>query len=99
MMSDPCPYCYPVEHVNQACKSVYKHEHMGYPPGEYPCDKPWTALCQTAHGDICYASDHRHQSEAVSALGEHLRRAECINPGDGDRPPAETCRVVRQAVA
>jgi len=62
-------------------RAVSKHQH--HPPR--PCDRPWTALCQSDHdmGDgnwaprICWSTDHPTQPEAWAALEGHLREGAC----------------------
>ena len=73
--------------VAQDCHDVHKHEHFG----GGACTRPWSALCQTRHGDICHTSDHTSQADAMTALCAHLARGVHIQPGDGDRATETPC--------
>lgn len=75
-------------------RAVSKHEHQGHPPRTYPCDKPWTALCQSDPGcRICWFEDFTTQPEATAALDRHIRENACDPTRDrGDEPPA--CKQV-----
>lgn len=68
---------------------VSKHEHPGYPPGTYPCDKPWTALCQADLTGFpqpspmtCWFEDHETQPEALQALLNHIQEGSCDTSRD-----------------
>lgn len=92
--SEWCSICAPGEHINQEARCVHKHEHQGYPPGVYPCDKPWSALCQTDHGQACFVGDYTSQPEATQALDEHIRAGKHISSDAEDSEPVQECRVL-----
>lgn len=88
---EPCtaPECRDREHVPQDCASVYKHQHLD----DQPCTRPWTALCQTRHGDLCHNSNHTSQPDAMAALCAHLAAGRHIPPGAGDRRTETPCKA------
>ena len=90
MSADWCSLCVGGEHLNQEYRGVMKHSHGD----DYSCTRPWSALCQSEHGDICYASDHTSQQDALTAMCDHLRRADHVDPGSGDRDAQTPCRKV-----
>lgn len=75
------------QHINQEDRSVHKHSHVD----DRPCTRPWSALCQTEHGDLCHTSDHTSQPAALTALLKHLERGKHIAPGAGDRETLTPC--------
>ena len=84
------------DEISQETRAVHKHSHVD----EQPCTRPWSALCQTQHGDICHASDHESQPEALAALCAHLAKGSHIAPGSGDQPQQEqtACRAAVAAL-
>lgn len=89
-----CWPCSDEEHISQEARWVDKHEHQGYPPWVYPCDKAWTVACQTDHGSLCFIGDYESQSEATRALDEHIRAGRHIWSCAGDTEPVQKCRVL-----
>lgn len=68
------------EHINQEDRSVYKHQHMD----DSLCTRPWSALCQNEHGEVCYDSCYTSQPDALAALLSHLESGVHIVLGSGD---------------
>ena len=81
------------EHINQQCAQVTKHQHGG---SKLYCALPWTAICQTEHGDICHVSDHTSQPDATRRLDEHLAAGVHVELGSGDEPPETDCTTTAQ---
>lgn len=92
-MDERCEACMLPEHISQEACFVTKHEHMGYQPGVYPCDKPWSAGCQTDHGSLCFIGDYETQAEAVRAMDEHLRAGVHLGVCLADNKPVQKCAI------
>lgn len=83
-----CTYCLKGLHINQQWMGVDKHQHYG---GER-CVRPWTATCQTEHGDLCFQSNHTSQPEATARLDQHIRAGVHRENGSGDCDVETECR-------
>jgi hypothetical protein len=88
-LPDGACWCDGNDGVSQEDHSVYKHEHQD----GAGCTRPWTALCQTQHGDLCLIAEHPTWREAMDALNAHMATGEHIAPGDGDTPTITPCAL------
>lgn len=92
-MDEQCRWCADVDHVPQGARWVSKHEHQGYPPRVYPCDKPWSAGCQTDHGSLCFIGDYETQAEAVQAMSDHMHKGVHLQGCADDNEPTQKCVI------